>query len=610
MRKWCLFAAFQCAHAGGDFTTGCWNEGYNFGDCCTPGDDSVTCEPVPCPANSVDVLGSTSTGLPGGCSCIAGYHGSIVATGPSSAYPDRHYVGECALNQCTCSNGAAATGAMCETHGSEACVSCAAGYTRRPVGGTCDDQEGGDFWMGPLMRSLTSELLNSEDSDTASCAQMLAAGPFQVDDENGEESEAGLCELWGGFFAHNVCPTTCGSDCSSWGAEMFEYWPGIDLSAGAVGVCQAVECASVPNAIGTFVHHGCSCGAGYLGSIDAIVGYRSDRIYSSSCEAVPCADYDPNASGEAPHNCTCNSGFAGTISPSLGPVRVYTGHCFEAEESVECAETRYRCEPGAEPHGDGTGCRPCFGSNFSASGLECIPCEAPRVVFSNRSECSRCMPGQVPNADRTACIQCEPGTVSTYGASCEDCPSPSIVNPARTTCTRCLPGEAPNADRTECRACLGATYSPMGEQCLECSLLSADFVVDAARTSCRPCSAGSGRNSAGTSCAECTGNTFSPNGVCQPCLLPNVPMDNRRLCSSASCLPGTTCLTASCATTSDCERCEPGTVSLGGSCDACTDSGKVASADQTSCQPCSPGTVSGNVSELRENSALLGISSF
>ena len=28
---------------------------------------------------------------------------------------------------------------------------------------------------------------------------------------------AGLCEIWGGYIANNVCPTTCASDCSNWG---------------------------------------------------------------------------------------------------------------------------------------------------------------------------------------------------------------------------------------------------------------------------------------------------------------------------------------------------------------------------------------------------------
>eukprot|EP01051_Picozoa_sp_SAG22_P031190 SAG22_NODE_12498_length_440_cov_1.214076_1_plen_130_part_10 len=42
---------------------------------------------------------------------------------------------------------------------------------------------------------------------------MLAAGPFDADGE-----VAGLCDIWGGYIANNVCPTTCESDCSGWGA--------------------------------------------------------------------------------------------------------------------------------------------------------------------------------------------------------------------------------------------------------------------------------------------------------------------------------------------------------------------------------------------------------
>jgi hypothetical protein len=47
------------------------------------------------------------------------------------------------------------------------------------------------------------------------CAEALAG--FVVNDDDAETAGQGLCEIWGGYIKTNVCPTTCGSDCSGWG---------------------------------------------------------------------------------------------------------------------------------------------------------------------------------------------------------------------------------------------------------------------------------------------------------------------------------------------------------------------------------------------------------
>ena len=46
-----------------------------------------------------------------------------------------------------------------------------------------------------------------EVADAETCGDMLAA----VSD---------LCEIWDGYIANNVCPTTCSSDCSNWGGNI------------------------------------------------------------------------------------------------------------------------------------------------------------------------------------------------------------------------------------------------------------------------------------------------------------------------------------------------------------------------------------------------------
>eukprot|EP01050_Picozoa_sp_SAG11_P024461 SAG11_NODE_5210_length_1630_cov_1.337035_1_plen_368_part_10 len=93
----------------------------------------------------------------------------------------------------------------------------------------CEDQDGEvSEWM--------AEELGVEGATT--CAEMLEAGPFDADGE-----VAGLCEIWGGYIANNVCPTTCGSDCSNWGGG--DAWCG----------CLALDDVSFVDAIAVGAAH-------------------------------------------------------------------------------------------------------------------------------------------------------------------------------------------------------------------------------------------------------------------------------------------------------------------------------------------------------------------
>eukprot|EP01051_Picozoa_sp_SAG22_P031655 SAG22_NODE_12935_length_424_cov_0.944615_1_plen_134_part_10 len=96
---------------------------------------SLACEAVDCSTVPNTASGST---VPAGCTCAAGYSGTIVAAvGLSDGV--LYFTGSCEAdggggggdaeaNDCTCSNGVAAAGAACAVHDSEACDSCEAGY--------------------------------------------------------------------------------------------------------------------------------------------------------------------------------------------------------------------------------------------------------------------------------------------------------------------------------------------------------------------------------------------------------------------------------------------------------------------------------------------------
>ena len=307
---------------------------------------------------------------------------------------------------------------------------------------------------------------------------------------------------------------------------------------------------------------------------------------TESCPAAPtsCAEF---VAYILPDGCasTCTSVFSASDMQAMVDQ-------FCPAVSADEAECTSGCMPGTAPYGNVTGgaCTICEHNTFSTFGTECQPCAAPNIVDPQRLSCSACPAGTGPSSDYSQCLPCTGMNYSQIGI-CQPCDAPSIVNPERTACTRCLPGESPNADMTLCEACVGATFSSMGEACTECSLRSADYVVDAQHTSCTPCQAGTGPDNSHQNCQDCTGSQYSPSGVCIECdPLIGVPMDGGRVCSSTTCLAGTTCPAASCATTADCVACAVGRVSLGGSCSECLDAGKVANLAQSACEPCPAGT--------------------
>ena len=75
--------------------------------------------------------------------------------------------------------------------------------------------------------------------------------------------------------------------------------------------CSGVLCPA--NLNGDHVPNGCSWNAGYAGSISAII---TRRFYNSSCSAVVCP---ANSNGDhVPSGCSCKAGYAGSVSAGEG----------------------------------------------------------------------------------------------------------------------------------------------------------------------------------------------------------------------------------------------------------------------------------------------------
>merc|ERR1719223_1120620 len=76
------------------------------------------------------------------------------------------------------------------------------------------------------------------------------------------------------------------------------------------GDCQAVSCPA--HSFGGDVPAGCTCNAGYSGTITAST---TSPYYSGDCQAVSCLASD-SAGSNVPAGCTCNAGYSGTITAS------------------------------------------------------------------------------------------------------------------------------------------------------------------------------------------------------------------------------------------------------------------------------------------------------
>ena len=159
--------------------------------------------------------------------------------------------------------------------------------------------------------------------------------------------------------------------------------------------------ASCPaNSHGTNVASGCTCNAGYSGSITATT---SSPYYSGTCTAVSCPG---NSSGlNIPSGCTCNSGYNGSIT-AIGTSPYFSGGCspvdcggvinaLDPHASAICTHTRYMntctatCNTGYDA-GTKSAQFTC-GSNATWSGtLSCTPVDCGHALglLYSSSTCS------------------------------------------------------------------------------------------------------------------------------------------------------------------------------------------------------------------------------
>ena len=220
---------------------------------------TITCTDVSCPASS------TGTNVPTGCTCQAGYTGTIAAT---AIAPD-YFSGACAVNICACTNGnVVSPGADCLVHGEESCTGCQAGYS------LLERTNGGNTFSSCAAVTCPANSADASDSATPG----VPGGCTCAAGYTGGVTATSATPFFTNTCAINVCPCTNGvavadgTACTSHGAEQCASCAaGYRLSTGAVLTCVAVPCSEVSNSVGTNVPStaGCTCAAGYSGIIAA-----------------------------------------------------------------------------------------------------------------------------------------------------------------------------------------------------------------------------------------------------------------------------------------------------------------------------------------------------
>ena len=180
------------------------------------------------------------------------------------------------------------------------------------------------------------------------------------------------------------------------------------------------------------------------------------------------------------------------------------------------ARSGIRCDPGAEPNPQRTGCVSCVGTADRT--VECIDCEPGK--------------GPPPCFNLTGCVSCEDFLRTHLLVHVRPCFPPNVVLAGKTICQpafRC-PAGSQCADEAFFAMKLAAVSRAQSAQLAQAPVVNVvcnetGQVANVAQSAC-VCSAGHEPASTGP-CAECVGTTFSSFGIQWRVQEPNV-VDSQR----------------------------------------------------------------------------------
>eukprot|EP00913_Durusdinium_trenchii_P023015 g21610.t1 len=282
-----------------------------------------SCSSVQCPSHS------EGANVPKGCSCKAGYKGSIEAS-----TTDPFYTGECSAVACP------ANSAGTEASTAEMAGGCAQWLRGKDVASGCSCLPG---FAGSIGATTASPFFVGEcykGTIKATTAEPFYEGvctPVACPANSAGNNVPGGCECLAGFSG-----SITGDDTKPW----YE------------GSCTAVSCPK--GSSGTDLPTGCTCKAGFSGSVTAT---KKTPYFSGGCDAVSCPD---NSEGKnVPRGCSCKTGYTGTITAtSSSPF--FSGEC-KATCSLFTCPQGWKPKPG-DTIGDTQDATPGDGDGVGGSG--------------------------------------------------------------------------------------------------------------------------------------------------------------------------------------------------------------------------------------------------
>eukprot|EP00931_Biecheleriopsis_adriatica_P035279 TRINITY_DN20309_c0_g1_i4.p1 TRINITY_DN20309_c0_g1~~TRINITY_DN20309_c0_g1_i4.p1 ORF type:complete len:2705 (-),score=392.19 TRINITY_DN20309_c0_g1_i4:60-8174(-) len=351
----------------------------------TTGTDVASCcNEVSCPPNS------KGTAVHAGCTCNTGFTGVIAA---EKSLP--YFSGECreACGAYTCPDGMAPRNGSTVGNTTAICcdaVACPENSTGTSVDGgcTCDSDSVGiivatrqsPFYNGSCQAKRYCSAYTCPDGYSPKNRSILGATTGECCEEvecppNTNEqyvSQSCTCEFgYTGYIEASASDPYYTGSCEAT-CELFECPAGTSPKGGAtIGASTALCCDNVScpaNSNGTSLPEGCTCEAGYIGSIAATTAFpyfsgscdvacsshvcsdglspKSSSIAGSDdatcCDAVACPANSAGSSVET--GCTCESGYSGSIAAAASSP-YYTGSC-----SATCQI--HTCSAGLSPKVD------------------------------------------------------------------------------------------------------------------------------------------------------------------------------------------------------------------------------------------------------------------
>ena len=201
-------------------------------------------------------------------------------------------------------------------------------------------------------------------------------------------------------------------------------------------------------------------------------------------------------------------------------------------------------------------CSECDLGQITTDHISCIDCSAGKYRGPLDTQCEQCSNGYISSIKSSSCIQCNLGRITTNFISCIDCSAGKYRGPLDTECINCNKGYISEKKSTECIQCDLGKYENNYISCIECSAGKYSNVFNINNDNlCKNCIVGKYNSNTGSktqndcidcpqgkygiiigatsnsSCIGCNSGKFATSSSCQTCAQGFISLENSQSCS-------------------------------------------------------------------------------